>query len=125
MWQVTSVVGVTKNRIYYLSTERSPLGRDLYSVGLNGKGKKLHTAERGFNSIAPSRGMRYYIRTHTTSDTPNVVTVCKSSGEVIDTLVDSRAKIAECGVWAKREFKQFVTERVDTLNYYIQLPIGY
>ena len=124
-WQVVSVVGVAKNRIYYLSTERSPLGRDLYSVGLNGKGKKLHTAEEGFNSIAPSRGMRYYIRTHTTSDAPNVVTVCKASGEVIDTLVDSRAKVAERGVWAKREFKQFVTERGDTLNYYIQLPIGY
>ena len=32
-WEVTLVVGVAKNRIYYLSTERSPLGRDLYSVG--------------------------------------------------------------------------------------------
>jgi dipeptidyl-peptidase-4 len=124
-WEVTSVVGVAKNRIYYLSTERSPLGRDLYSVGLNGKGKRLHTAEKGFNSIAPSAGMRYYIRTFTNVTTPNVVTVCKASGEVIDTLVDSRAKVAERGVWAKREFKQFVTERGDTLNYYIQLPFGF
>ena len=124
-WQVTSVVGVAKNRIYYLSTERSPLGRDLYSIGLNGKGKKCHTPEGGFNSIAPSNGMRYYIRTFTNVDTPNVVTVCKASGEVIDTLVDSRAKVIERGTWAKREFRQFVTERGDTLNYYIQMPIGY
>ena len=124
-WQVTSVVGVAKNRVYYLSTERSPLGRDLYSVGLNGRGKKCHTPEGGFNSIAPSNGMRYYIRTFTNVDTPNVVTVCKSSGEVIDTLVDSRAKVAERGSWAKREFKQFVTERGDTLNYYIQMPVCY
>ncbi len=124
-WEVASVVGVAKNRIYYLSTERSPLGRDLYSVGLNGKGKKLHTAEEGFNSIAPSVGMHYYIRTFTNATTPNVVTVCKASGEVIDTLIDSRAKVAERGVWAKREFKQFVTERGDTLNYYIQLPFGF
>ena len=124
-WQVTSVVGVAKNRIYYLSTERSPLGRDLYSVGLNGKGKRLHTAESGFNSIAPSNGMRYYIRTFTNATTPNVVTVCKDSGEVIDTLVDSRAKVAKRGVWAKREFRTFVTERGDTLNYYIQLPFGF
>ena len=124
-WQVTSLVGVAKNRIYYLSTERSPLGRDLYSVGLNGKGKRLHTPEGGFNSIAPSRGMRYYLRTFTNVTTPNVVVVCKSSGEVIDTLVDSRAKVAERGKWAERDFKQFVTERGDTLNYYIQLPIGY
>ena len=124
-WEVTSVVGVAKNRIYYLSTERSPLCRDLYSVGLNGKGKKLHTAEEGFYSVQPSAGMRYYLRTATTADMPNVVTVHRASGEVVDTLVDSRAKVAERGVWAKREFKQFVTERGDTLNYYIQLPFGF
>ncbi len=124
-WQVVSVVGVAKNRVYYLSTERSPLGRDLYSVGLNGKGKRCHTPERGFNSIAPSKGLRYYLRTFTSATIPNVVTVCKVSGEVIDTLVDSRAKVAERGTWAKREFKQFVTERGDTLNYYIQLPFNF
>ena len=124
-WEVTSVVGVVKNRIYYLSTERSPLCRDLYSVGLNGKGKKLHTSEEGFYSVQPSQGMRYYIRTFTNSATPNVVTVHHASGKVIDTLVDSRAKVAELGGWAKREFKTFVTERGDTLNYYIQLPLGF
>jgi len=124
-WEVTSVVGVAKKRIYYLSTERSPLHRDLYSIGLNGKGKKLHTAEAGFYSVQPSQGMRYYIRTATTADMPNVVTVHRASGEVIDTLVDSRVKVAERGKWAKREFRHFVTERGDTLNYYIQLPFGF
>ena len=124
-WEVTSLVGIAKKRVYYLSTERSSLCRDLYSVGLNGKGKKLHTQQSAFYSIAPSQGMRYYIRTATTASMPNVVTVHRASGEVIDTLVDSRAKVAERGKWAKREFKQFVTERGDTLNYYIQLPFGF
>ena len=123
-WEVTSLVGVAKNRLYYLSTERSPLGRDLYSVGLNGKGKRCYT-EGGFNSIAPSVGMRYYIRTFTDIATPNVVTVCEASGKVVDTLLDSRARVVSRGEWAKREFKQFVTERGDTLNYYIQLPFGF
>ena len=123
-WEVTSVVGVAKNRIYYLSTEQSPLQRNLYSVALNGKGKHCYT-EGGFNSIAPSVGMRYYIRTYTDAATPNVVTVCEASGRVVDTLLDSRAKVAERGEWAKREYKQFVTERGDTLNYYIQLPFGF
>ena len=123
-WEVTQVVGVAKNRIYYLSTEQSPLQRNLYSVALNGKGKRCYT-EGGFNSIAPSVGMRYYIRTYTDAATPNVVTVCEASGKVVDTLLDSRAKVAERGEWAKREYKQFVTERGDTLNYYIQLPFGF
>lgn len=124
-WEVTSVVGIDKNRLYYLSTERSPLSRDLYSVGLNGKGKRLHTAEEGFHSVQPSVGMRYYLLTSTSATMPNVVTVHRKSGEVVDTLVDSRTKVAERGVWAKREFKTFVTERGDTLNYYIQLPFGF
>ena len=124
-WEVTSVVGIAKKRVYYLSTERSPLHRDLYSVGLNGKGKKLHTPQAGFYSVQPSKGMRYYIRTATTASMPNVVTVHRLSGEVVDTLVDSRAKVASHGKWAEREFKQFVTERGDTLNYYIQLPFGF
>ncbi len=124
-WQVTSVVGIDKNRLYYLSTERSPLSRDLYSIGLNGKGKRLHTAEEGFHSVQPSVGMRYYLLTSTSATVPNVVTVHRKSGEVVDTLVDSRAKVAERGAWAKREFKTFVTERGDTLNYYIQLPFGF
>ena len=123
-WEVTQVVGVAKNRIYYLSTEQSPLQCNLYSVALNGKGKRCYT-EGGFNSIAPSVGMRYYIRTYTDAATPNVVTVCEASGRVVDTLLDSRAVVAERGEWAKREYKQFVTERGDTLNYYIQLPFGF
>ncbi len=124
-WEVTSVVGVAKNRVYYLSTERSPLSRDLYSVALNGKGKRLHTEAEAFYAVQPSVGMRYYIRTATTADVPNIVTIHQLSGKVVDTLVDNRAKVAERGVWAKREFKQFVTERGDTLNYYIQLPFGF
>ena len=124
-WEVTSVVGIDKNRLYYLSTERSPLSRDLYSIGLNGKGKRLHTADEGFYSVQPSVGMRYYLLTSTSATMPNVVTVHRKSGEVVDTLVDSRAKVAERGAWAKREFKTFVTERGDTLNYYIQLPFGF
>ena len=124
-WEVTEVVDVANNKLYYISTERSPLQRNLYSIGLDGKGKRSLTPEGGFNSVAPSNGMRYYIRTHTTIESPNVVTICKSSGKTLDTLLDNRANVAERGVWAKRDIKQFVTERGDTLNYYIQLPVNY
>ena len=124
-WEVTSVVAVTKNKVYYLSTEHSPMQRSLYSIDLNGKNKRCLTPEGGNNTIEPSNGMRYYLRTYTNRETPNVVTVCKASGAVIDTLVDSRAEVAKRGVWAKCEFKQFVTERGDTLNYSIKLPLNF
>ena len=46
-WQVTSIVETTPKNIYYISTERSPLCRDLYVIdykgGSNGKGKLIRT----------------------------------------------------------------------------------
>ena len=124
-WEVTSLVGFDGKSIYYTSTERSELCRDLYSVKLNGKSKKLLTPEGGFNSIAPSVGMKYYIRTFTDANTPNVITVNNSKGVVIDTLADRRSAVAAAGTLARKEFRQFVTERGDTLNYYIQMPENY
>ena len=124
-WEVTSLVGFDGKNIYYTSTERSELGRDLYAVKLNGKGKRLLTPEGGFNTIAPSVGMKYYIRTFTDANTPNIITVNNSKGVVIDTLADRRAAVAAAGKLARKEFRQFVTERGDTLNYYIQFPEDY
>ncbi len=124
-WEVTSLVGYDGKNIYYTSTERSELCRDLYSVRLNGKCKKLLTPEGGFNAIAPSVGMKYYIRTYTDAQTPNIITVNNSKGVVIDTLADRRAAVAAAGTLARKEFRQFITERGDTLNYYIQFPENY
>ena len=124
-WEVTSLVGFDGKCVYYSSTERSPLQRDLYSVRLNGKGKRLLTAEAGYNAIAPSVGMKYYIRTFSNATTPNIITVHRADGVTIDTLADRRKAVAAAGTLSKREFRQFVTERGDTLNYYLQLPKDY
>ena len=70
-------------------------------------------------------GMKYYIRTYTDAQTPNIITVNNSKGVVIDTLADRRAAVAAAGALARKEFKQFITERGDTLNYYIQFPENY
>ena len=124
-WEVVSLVGYDGKSIYYTSTERSPLDRDLYAVRLNGKSRRLLTPEGGYNTIAPSTGMKYYVRTFSNSQTPNIITVHRTDGTTIDTLADRRKAVAAAGALAKREFRQFITERGDTLNYYLQLPHNY
>ncbi|MBP3496309.1 MAG: S9 family peptidase [Alistipes sp.] len=124
-WEVVSLVGYDGKSIYYTSTERSPLERDLYAVRLNGKSRRLLTPEGGYNTIAPSAGMKYYVRTFSNSQTPNIITVNRADGTTIDTLADRRKAVAAAGELAKREYRQFITERGDTLNYYIQLPKDY
>ena len=59
-WQVTSVVEATDDRVYYISTETSPLRRNLYSVDYKGKKKQRLTEKDGTYSISPSKGMKYY-----------------------------------------------------------------
>lgn len=124
-WDVTSIVAADKKRVYYMSTEQSPLRRDLYTVSIDGKGKRRLTTGDGFHTIMPSRGMKYYVQTFSNASTPNIITVHRADGQAIDTLADSRAAVAAHGEWAQRRFERFVTERGDTLDYYIQLPAGF
>ena len=123
-WEVTDVVGTDGKRVWYLSTERSPLRRDLYCVGLDGKGKRCLTTEEGFYTVAPSRGMKYLLTTFSNARTPNRITICKNTGETVRTLADSR-ELAETLAATQRpvkEFFSFATERGDTLHAYRILP---
>ena len=124
-WEVTSLVGTDGRSVWYTSTEASPLRRDLYVTGLNGKGKRRLTSGSGYNTVAPSAGMKYYVSTFTDASTPNIVTVHRGDGRAVDTLADNRAAVAAAGRKPVRDFFTFVTERGDTLNAYRVLPDGF
>ncbi len=123
-WNVTEVVCATDKKIWYLSTEGSPLRRELYSIGLNGKGKKRLSTTEGTYRIVPSAGCKYYISYFSNSSTPNTVTLHKGNGKLVDTLesnAELKRYIAEIGL-PEKEFFTFVTPRGDTLNAYIKKP---
>ena len=123
-WEVTEVVGVTPKRVWYLSTETSPLRRNLYSVGLNGKNKRRLTSGEGYYTVAPGKDMKYYISTFSSATTPNRAEVCTGEGRYVRTLFESaelERELAASGRPAK-EFFTFATERGDTLNAYIVRP---
>ena len=124
-WEVTNIISATKERILYLSTERSPLNRDLYSIRPNGRGKQRLSQGDGFHLVEASTGGKYYIQTASNASTPSIVTLHRGDGKIIDTLADRRKAVAECGAWPTRHFRTFTTERGDTLNYYIQMPTNF
>lgn len=126
-WEVTDVVGTDGKRVWYLSTETSPLRRNLYSVRLDGSDKQRLTTGEGFYTVAPSRGMKYFITTFSNAATPNVVSVCDAAGKTIRTLADSRTLREELAASQRpvKEFFTFTTERGDTLNAYIVKPRGF
>ena len=126
-WEVTDVVGTDGKRVWYLSTETSPLRRNLYSVRLDGKDKQRLTQGEGYYSVAPSAGMKYFITTFSNATTPNITEVCDAAGIPIRTLADSRELRAELTATGRpaKEFFRFTTERGDTLNAYRVLPRGF
>ncbi len=126
-WEVTDVVGSDGKRVWYLSTETSPLRRNLYSVSLTGKDKRRLTKGEGFYSVAPSAGMKYCITTFSNAATPNRVEICDGEGRTIRTLADSRALREELAATKRpvKEFFTFTTERGDTLNAYILKPVDF
>ena len=124
-WEVTRIVGTDGRNVWYLSTESSPLQRDLCRVALNGKKRVCLTENKGYYAIAPSCGVKYYISTFSNASTPNIVTVHKGDGAVVDTLVDSRKAVSALGKRAVREFFTFTTERGDELNAYMVRPLDF
>ncbi len=123
-WEVTDVVGTDGKRVWYLSTETSPLRRNLYSIRLDGRDKQRLTQGEGYYTVAPSTGMRYFITTFSNASTPNLTEVCDASGQPLRTLADSRALRDELAASQRpvKEFFTFTTERGDTLNAYRVLP---
>ena len=126
-WEVTDVVGTDGKRVWYLSTETSPLRRNLYSVRLDGKDKQRLTQGEGYYTVSPSKGMKYFITTFSNATTPNLTEVRDAAGQWLRTLADSRELRAELMASDRpvKEFFTFVTERGDTLNAYRILPRGF
>ena len=126
-WEVTDVVGTDGKRVWYLSTEGSPLRRALYSIRIDGKDKQRLTSGEGYYTIAPSAGMKYYISTFSSATTPNQVDIATGAGVYVRTLRQSAELKAELQ-YAKRpvkEFFTFTTERGDVLNAYLVKPADF
>ncbi len=129
-WEVTSLVGFDRKHVWYISTERSPLHRDLYRISLDGRRKHRLTEEAGFCTVAASPEVRHYVQVFSNSATPNIVTVHRGDGTAVDTLADNRKAVASAAAklgtqLSPRRFGSFVTERGDTLNYTLQLPADF
>ncbi|MGH9668294.1 MAG: S9 family peptidase, partial [Bryobacteraceae bacterium] len=81
-WEVTEVAGIdeSQNVVYFVSSEPSPLERQLYSVKLNGKGKRRISTEPGTHGISMGPGCRYYLDTFSSAHEPTRETVYSSDG---------------------------------------------
>ncbi|MBL7767101.1 MAG: S9 family peptidase [Chitinophagaceae bacterium] len=102
-WEVASVYGVDEknNMLYYLSTENSPMERNLFKIQLNGEGKTNLTPGQGVHSIDFSEGFAYFMDKYSYINTPPTYSIRNSQGELIRTLKNNenlKKKMQEYGV---------------------------
>jgi dipeptidyl-peptidase-4 len=95
-WEVASVAGVDEaaGEIYYLSTEASPLERQLYSVSLDGAKRRL-TASAGTHSISMSPNCETYLDTFSSLTTPARRSLHRRDGTEIAVLSDPDRRVLD------------------------------
>ncbi|MBI3208063.1 MAG: S9 family peptidase [Candidatus Solibacter usitatus] len=96
-WEVTGLARVDEDggRVYFLSTEASPLERHLYSVSLSGGDRRKLTTEKGTHSVSMSPNGEYWTDTYSSLTQPSTTTLRDASGGVITTLRDGDRKAEE------------------------------
>lgn len=126
-WEVSGLVDVVGDQVYYMSKEGSPLRNNLWSVRLNGKGKTRLTGDDGTFRIDPSRGMKYFISYFSNVSTPNLVRLHNSGGKVLRVLEENkelRETLAARKV-PKKEFFTIKTQYGNTLNAWAIKPLDF
>ncbi len=71
-WEVKNVAGVdeAKGLVYYTSNEGAPLETHLYSIGLDGSGKRRMTTAPGTHSVSMAPGGTAYIDSFSSLESP-------------------------------------------------------
>ncbi|EGV43336.1 S9 family peptidase [Bizionia argentinensis JUB59] len=93
-WEVTNYYGfdAKDKKIFYQSTEKGSINRDVYSIKLNGRNKTRLTTESGSNNAAFSADFSYFINTFSNASTAPVYTLNNAnSGELIKLIKDNSA----------------------------------
>lgn len=122
-----------RSRIYFTATAAgSPLSRELFmnSFTRGAEPRKLKSCEdeRGFYSADFSRGAKYYIQNFSSSLTPNIYTLHRTSdGKCLRTLEDNGALNDTIALFDMpvKEFFSFTTPEGVELNGYILKPSSF
>ncbi|TYQ00458.1 dipeptidyl-peptidase-4 [Tenacibaculum adriaticum] len=127
-WEVTNYYGFNNenNQVYYQSVENGSINRGVYSIGLDGKNKKILSNEVGQNTASFSKNMHYFINTHSTSEIPPIYSLYNGEGEMLKVIKDN-ANLKEQLSEYKMSPKEFSTINVNgnDLNMWMIKPANF
>ncbi len=127
-WEVTNYYGFNerKKTIYYQSVENGSTNRGVYSIGLDGRKKKLLSNNDGQNNAAFSTNLNYFINTFSSSDTPPIYSLFSDKGKMIKVIKDNTQLKEDLSAY-KLSPKEFSTININgnELNMWMIKPLGF
>ncbi len=128
-WEVTELLGVDEaiNRIYYISTETSPLRRNLYRIRLDGDAKERLSRGEGTHRVLFNDDFSQFVDYFSNLTTPLRVTLNDANGREIRVLEDNAALKERLRAMQvpQKEFFTFKTENGVELNGWMLKPPGF
>ncbi len=90
-WEVDRLLGVDEKnqKVYFTSTEISPMERHIYVTDIDGKGKTQLTSAKGTHSAAFSNDFSTYLHTYNSATIPHVYSIRNNEGEMVRLLEDN------------------------------------
>lgn len=109
-WDVIDCYGIdAKNMVYFSSAESGAIHQSIHKIKLDGSKKQCISAEHGTSNADFSNGMKYFIKTYSTANTPPVYSLCDSKGKEITIMEDNKALMEKLAAYnlSKKEFVKF------------------
>lgn len=128
-WDVVSFLGIDEKTktIFYSASESTATEKDIYSVKIDGSGKKKVSKEKGMHSPEFSTGMKYYINTYSSANTPNFIAIYDGQGKQIRVLETNEALVKKMSEFemSKKELFMFKTTEGVELNAWMIKPTNF
>ncbi len=120
-------INTSKKTLYYVSTESSPLERNLYAIKFNGRGKKRITTAPGSHSVDVSPDGQYFFDRYSSVDSPARVAFSSIDGKMSRDLTDNSDvdEFLETYIYMPKELFSFVTTDGQELDGYIIKPLNF
>jgi len=128
-WDVTKFYGYDKvsKRIFYQSVENGSINRDVYSIGINGIGKKRLTKKDGTHDAHFSSDYGLFIQSFSSTIHPPEYTLVNSgNGKVLKRIKDNKALLNKLSNYNLSE-KEFSTIKINgnDLNMWLIKPTSF
>ncbi|MCE3278672.1 MAG: dipeptidyl aminopeptidase/acylaminoacyl peptidase [Bacteroidetes bacterium] len=128
-WDVVELKGIDEKTktLFYIASETTATEKDIYSIKLDGSGKKKLSAEKGTHAPEFSSGMKYYIDIFSSANTPHTYSIVNAEGKPVRVLENNSAlaaKLKEYNMSPKELFMFKTTEGVE-LNAWMIKPANF